>query len=371
MAMTANGLSRRGFVQILGVGAAAAAMRPRLSAALRPAEAPAVSGVVRLSANENPYGPSPAALDAMRQAFDLAWRYPDEAADALAAELAKFHGVPDDHILLGNGSGEILKLAAAAFTGPGRPLVMADPTFEAVGRYARTAGAEVVKVPLTADYRHDLEKMSPAGAGLVYLCNPNNPTASLTPKAEVRSFLARLSAPTTVLVDEAYAHYADSGDYESVLPLVKERANLMVTRTFSKVYGMAGLRCGYAVARPELLARLREQQTWDSVNIMALAAARASLGDPAHIERSRRLNGATREHVRSALEEMGFRAIPSQTNFLMIDLRREVGPVIDALKKHNVEVGRRFPALPSHLRVTIGTGQQMETFLAALRKALG
>jgi histidinol-phosphate aminotransferase len=362
-------LSRRGFVQILGVGAAAAAAHPLLSPAF--AQLPATAtGVVRLNSNENPYGPSPAALDAMRKAFDQVWRYPDEAADGLLAELAKLHAVPGDHILLGNGSSEILKLAAAAFTGPGKPVVMADPTFEAIGRYARTAGAEVVKVPLTSDYRHDLDRMLPAGAGLVYLCNPNNPTASLTPKAQVRSFLTRVPKTTVTMVDEAYFHYAESGDYESVIPFIKDHPNLVVARTFSKIHGMAGLRCGYAVAQPATLERLRQHQAWDNVNIMALVAAQASLGDAVHLERSRRLNRETRSYVVTALISVGHPCLPTETNFLMTDLRRDVGPVIDALKKRGVEVGRRFAALPNCLRVTIGTRPQMEAFLGALRKVL-
>ena len=371
MATIAQPLSRRGFVQILGTGAAAAALRPQLSAALRLAEGPAAaSGVVRLSSNENPYGPSPAAFNAMRKSFDLVWRYPDEAVDALMADLAKLHGVASDQILLGAGSTQILKLAAAAFTGPGRSLVMAEPTFEAIGHYAKAAGAEIAKVPLTADHRHDLERMLPAGAGLVYVCNPNNPTASITPKAEVRSFLDRAPAGTRVLVDEAYFHYAESGDYESVLPQIKDRPNLIVARTFSKVFGMAGLRCGYAVAQPETIQQMLEQGVWDNVNIMALAAARASLGDAAHVERSRRLNRETRGYVVSSLEAMGYPTIPSETNFLMTDLRRDVDSVIDALKQRGVEPGRRFPAMPNHLRVTIGTRPQMEAFVGALRKVL-
>lgn len=370
MAITTSSLSRRGFVQILGAGAAAAVVRPRWAPAL--AQLPATAtGVVRLSSNENPYGPSPAAFDAMRKAFDLAWRYPDEAVDALMADLAKLHGVSSEQVLLGAGSSQILKLAAAAFTGPGRPLVMAEPTFEAIGRYAQAAGAEVVKVPLTADHRHDLARMLPAGAGLVYICNPNNPTATLTPKAEVRAFLDRVPAGTRVLVDEAYFHYAESGDYESVLPQIKDRPNLVVARTFSKVYGMAGLRCGYAVAQPETIRLLLEQHVWDNVNIMALVAAQASLGDAGHVERSRRLNRETRAYVRSGLDAMGYKPIPSETNFIMADLRRDVGPVIDALKQRNVEVGRRFPAMPNFLRVTIGTRPQMEAFLGALRGVMG
>jgi histidinol-phosphate aminotransferase len=370
----ASSLSRRGFVRALGAGTAAAAFGPRLAAARPLAEAtapsPAISGVVRLSANENPYGPSPAAFEAMRGAFDLAWRYPDEAADALVADLATRHGVPEDHVLLGNGSSEILKLAAAACTGPGRPCVTADPTFEAIGQYARAAGAEVVTVPLTADHRHDLERMHPAGAGLVYLCNPNNPTGSITPKAEVRAFLARVPASTPILVDEAYAQYADGDDYESLIPRVAHHPNLVVTRTFSKIYGMAGLRCGYAVARPEAIARLRRQQAWDTLNIMALAAARAGLADEEHTERSRRRNHETRTRVASALGSLGCPVIPSHTNFVMAALGRDAGPVIGALRKRGVRVGRRFPAMPEHLRVTVGTGPQMDAFLRAFREVI-
>ncbi len=366
-------LTRRGFTQLLGFGVASAALRPALPLAeARPLapETGAASGVVRLSSNENPYGPAPAALDAMRKAFDLAWRYPDEAMDALAADLARLHGVSEDHILLGAGSSEILKLCASAYTGPGRPAVLADPTFEAVGFYAQWGGAEVVKVPLTAEKRHDLGKMLPSGAGLVYLCNPNNPTASLTPAADVRAFLARVPAGTAVLADEAYAHYVESADWESVIPRVADLPGLIVARTFSKVYGMAGLRCGYAVAQPATIKKLREHQAFDSLNIMALVAARASLADSGHVEESRRKNRETRAFVRSGLEAMGYPPIPSETNFLMADLRRDVGPVIAALKKQNVEVGRRFAAMPTHLRVTVGTRPQMERFLAGLRTAL-
>ena len=365
----ATALTRRGFTQLLGLGVASAALRPTLPLAEAAPLAPeaAASGVVRLSSNENPYGPSPAAFDAMRKAFDLAWRYPDEAADALVSDIARLHGVTDDHVLLGDGSSEILKLCAAAFTGPGRSVVMADPTFEAIARYAQAAGGEAVKVPLAPGHRHDLVKMLATGAGLVYVCNPNNPTASLTPATELRASLARVPAGTTVLVDEAYAHYAESADWESVIPRIADHPGLIVARTFSKVYGMAGLRCGYAVAQPGTIQRLREHQAWDSINVMALAAARASLADSGHVETSRRRNRETRAFVRSGLEGMGFAPIPSETNFVMTDLRRDVGPVIEALKKRGVEVGRRFAAMPTFLRVTIGTRPQMEAFLSALR----
>jgi len=368
-------LSRRRFAQLLGAGVASAALRPALGApAPRRLASPAVSRPVRLSSNENPYGPSPAAFDAIRDAFGLVWRYPDEAADALGADLAKGLGLPGDHLLLGNGSSEILQICAAAFTGPGKAAVVAEPTFEAVASLAAAGGAEVVRVPLTADHRHDLPRMLAAAsahrAGLVYLCNPNNPTGSITPKGEVRDFLAQVPAGTMVLVDEAYHHYADSAGYESVLPLVRERPDLIVARTFSKIYGMAGLRCGFAAARAETLERLRARQAWDSLNLAALVAARASLGDVAHVERSRRLNREVRETVAGELAVMGCRPIPSQTNFLMVDLGRDAGLVREALRGRGVEVGWGFPALPTHLRVTVGTRPQMEVFLAELERAL-
>jgi len=365
-------LSRRSFTQLFGAGATLAALRPAASLAApahrllsTPTAAP-----VRLSSNENPYGPAPAALQAMTDAFGLAWRYPDEHADALVEALAKLHGVTAERILLGNGSGEILKVAAAALTGVGRRLVLADPTFEAIARHASVNRAEVSKIPLTADYRHDLAKMRAAAsdAGLIYICNPNNPTASLTPKAELRAFIAQTPPQTTVLVDEAYHHYAESSDYESVIPLVESHPNLIVARTFSKIYGMAGLRCGYCVAQPEMIERLRTQQTWDSANIMALAAARASLQDAAHVAEGRRLNSTIKQQVCAELEQMKFTYIPSNANFLMIDLRRDVRPLIKAMGARRVEVGRFFPALPTHMRVTIGTRADMQAFLTAFRQ---
>src|SRR5437588_2876147 len=281
-------ISRRKFAQLLGAGAAGTLVTisrpPAASATARPS---ATAGVVRLSSNENPYGPSQKALRAMSDAFNLAWRYPDEHADLLIDGLAKLNGVGRDQILLGDGSGEILKLCAEAFTGPtsanksgaaGRgTMVVADPTFEAIFNHARVNGAEVVKVPLTSTFAHDLPKMAAAAnEGLIYVCNPNNPTASITPKNELRDFIAKAPQQTMILVDEAYYHYADSPDYESVIPMVKDYPNLIVARTFSKIYGMAGLRCGYCIAKQETIQRMRPHQTWDGVHIMAPAAAIAS-----------------------------------------------------------------------------------------------
>jgi histidinol-phosphate aminotransferase len=364
-------LSRRGFARLLGAGAAVAALPGSPAAALRLAAAPAAApprrGPVLLNANENPYGPSPAALAAMREAVPFSCRYPDEQAETLTAAVAAHLSVPVDHVLLGDGSSEILKLAVAACAGPGRRVLVADPTFEAVGVYAANVGIEVVKLPLTGDFRHPLEQMQSqaAGAGLVYVCNPNNPTASVTPAAELRAFLAAVPAETVVLVDEAYHHFAAGGGYETMMPLVAQHPNLLVARTFSKIYGMAGLRCGYGVAQPGLIARLHAQAAWDSLNLMALVAATASLADTAYVESSRRRNEQVREECCAALRARGLRVVPSQANFFMVDLGEPVKPVIEALRERDVQVGRLFPGLPTHLRVTVGTREEMRAFLAA------
>src|ERR1043166_249328 len=258
--MNTHSISRRRFAHLLGVGAAAAMVRPRVTIAKETASvpAPAKTGVVRLSANENPFGPSAKAHEAMKNAHGVCNRYPDEANDVLIDKIAKINNVSRDQIVLGDGSGEILKICAETFTGPTQgKLIAADPTFEAILEYSTANGAEVVKVPLTSNHAHDLEKMAAsAQKGLIYICNPNNPTASITPKNDLRDFIAKTSPETMILVDEAYFHYADRSEERRVIPLVNDHPNLLVARTFSKVYGMAGLRCGYCVAQPQTIKRM-------------------------------------------------------------------------------------------------------------------
>jgi histidinol-phosphate aminotransferase len=374
--MNTMSISRRKFAQILGAGAAAAVVRPSLSFA-KPTQPNATfstagGNIVRLNANENPYGPSPKGLQAITDSFGLACRYPDEHNNVLIDKLAKLNKVDRNEILLGDGSGEILKLCAETFTGPQNgKLVAADPTFEAILTGATANGAEVVKVPLTNTFAHDVEKMlAAAKEGLIYVCNPNNPTASITPKAELHDFIAKTPPSTMILVDEAYFHFADSPDYDSVIPLVKEHPNLIVSRTFSKIYGMAGLRCGYCVAQKETIDRMRPNQMWDSVNCMALAAATASLDDPDHVPNGQRLNSEAKQFTSSELNRMGYRIIPSQANFIMFDCKKAVVTIIKAMKERNVQVGRLFPALPNHMRLTIGRKSEMESFLSAFREVM-
>jgi histidinol-phosphate aminotransferase len=363
-----NTISRRQFARLLGISAVAAAFRPPISFA---AETTSSTAVVRLSANENPYGPSEQALQAMRDAFGLAWRYPDEQNQRLIDSLARLNGVDHGQILLGDGSSEILEICAAAFTDKERKLVAADPTFEAILNYAKSGGAEVVKVPLTSSFAHDLSKMGKAApGGLIYICNPNNPTASITSKDRLRSFISQQPHETMILVDEAYFHFADSPEYESVIPLIKDHPNLIVARTFSKIYGMAGLRCGYCVGQKETIDRMRPHQMWDSVNCMALAAANVTIGDTDQVANGRRRNTETRAFTVTQLDSLGYKSIPSQANFIMVDMKRPVVPMIQALKQRNVHVGRLFPALPNHMRVTIGKRAEMEAFLAAFRQVV-
>src|SRR4051794_7329569 len=366
-------ISRRDFARLLGAGAAAAVVRPPLSfaKATQSLATPLAEGsIVRLSANENPYGPSAKAFQAITDSFGLACRYPDEHNNVLIDKVAKLNGVNHDQVLLGDGSGEILKLCAETFTGSQNgKLVAADPTFEAILNNASANGAEVVKVPLTSSFQHDLPKMlDSVKAGLIYVCNPNNPTASITPKHQLRDFIATAPAQTMMLVDEAYFHYADSPDYESVIPLVKDHPNLIVSRTFSKIYGMAGLRCGYCVGQKETVERMRRNQMWDSVNCMALAAAIASLDDPDHVPNGQRLNREAKAFTTSELEKMDYKQIPSQANFIMFDCKRPVLPLVEAMNKLGVQVGRPFPSLPNHMRVTIGKKIEMESFVAAFQQ---
>lgn len=358
-------LSRRAFAQLVGTAAAVSTLPATLLA--RPSAAP---GSVRLSANENPYGPSASALQAMRDAFPQARLYPDEPVAELIALIARHHGVSERQVLLGDGSSEILKLSALAFTDSKRALVTADPTFEALAMAARAGGADVKKIPLDANYAHDAGRMLDAsqGAGLVYICNPNNPTATITPDKSLRSFLAAVPAGTTILVDEAYHHYATSSEYATVMDMVAKQPNLVVSRTFSKIFGLAGLRVGYCVAQEGTIRKLSAQQAWDTVNIMGLVASIASLNDPQHVADHRRRNAETKAWLRSNVERLGFSMLPSEANFVMIDIGQDVKPVITSMRSSGVQVGRLFPAMPHHLRVTIGTPDQMQRFVGELAK---
>jgi histidinol-phosphate aminotransferase len=369
--MSVPPISRRRFAGSLGVAAGLTAFGTglRRTVGASTPEAPARLPV-RLNSNENPYGPSEKALAAMRRAHEIASRYPYASMGEVASALAEVHGVAADRIVLGCGSSEILRLADAAFLGPGKTVVVAEPTFEAVLDYARVTRAEAVKVPLTDDFRHDLPRMAAAcdaRTGLVYVCNPNNPTGTIVTGDELAAFVAKVPPSTTVLVDEAYHELVEDPRHRSALGLLERFPNVVVARTFSKIYGMAGMRLGYAVASPESAKTLRDHTSWANVNVAVALAGLASLRDEGHAERMRARLNATRLRLCEELEKDGRRHIPSHANFVMIHTGRDVGAVVDAFRGRQILVGRRFASMPEWLRVSIGTPEEMTAFLAALR----
>jgi len=368
-------LTRRQFTSSLGAGLGAAIVDPfgarRAQAAYPSSQAVETpGGAILLNSNENPYGPAPSALDAMTKAESVAARYPDAAEERLIGVIAKMHDVEPDRVVLGCGSGEVLQMADMAFLGPGKKVVVAEPTFEAVLGYARVTKAEPVKVPLTADHRHDLPRMAAAcdaGTGLVYVCNPNNPTGTIVTRDELAFFLERVPRSVAVVVDEAYHHFVDDPRYASAFEWIGKSPNLVLVRTFSKVYGMAGMRLGYAVASKENAEALRAHAAWSNANSAVLAAALASLAEPDHVSRQRSINRETRDWLCRELERDGRHYIPSHTNFIMVDVGGDVLPFIDSFRARRILVGRKFPSLPNWLRVSMGTRKEMEAFVDALR----
>lgn len=384
---TSPQLSRRTFTRLLGVGAGAAWLAPvqargleerlghpgwgRLRLVKRLPKDPA--DLILLNSNENPYGPSPAALEAMVEAHGVAMRYPDYWADQLQERLAAFHGVDPEMVVVTCGSTELLKLAVMAFLGRERRLVVAEPTFEAVGRYARLTGAETVKVGVRPDYRFDLDTMARAAKekpGLVYLCNPNNPTGTLVSQAAAEKLLAAVHPDTVVLADEAYFHYADDPAYGTLLGAVKAGRNVVVARTFSKIYGMAGLRLGYGIARRDLVEKMRPHQVGESWNVMACAAALASLEDEEWVRRNQTLNRQARDFLAEAMARRGREVISSQANFVCVRVGQPVRPWIDAFRHQGIAVGRPFAGLEEHIRVSLGTPKEMEKFLAVFDRVV-
>jgi histidinol-phosphate aminotransferase len=365
-------VSRRRFAGLLGAGLGGALISPRLGASLALASLRQgmPDDMIQLDSNENPYGPSPAALEAATRSQKVACRYPDGLADDVHDAIARLHGVRREQVILGCGSGEVLRMADMAFLASGKTVVVAEPTFEAVLHYARVTRAEPVKVPLTADYRHDLARMAAAcdaRTGLVYVCNPNNPTGTIVAGEELARFLERVPRSVTVLLDEAYHHFVEDPRYRSGFELLERFPNLLVVRTFSKIYGMAGMRLGYAVGAKPAVEALGRHAFWSNVNATALAAAMASLEDPELVPRRRQALNDTRRWLCARLDEAGRRYISSEANFLMIDAGGDVEPLIQAFRSRKVLVGRRFPSLPNWLRVTVGTREETAKFLEALR----
>jgi histidinol-phosphate aminotransferase len=376
-------LSRRQALRTIGMGAAGIGAFPRIGrTAVRQGPSQSIVGdavprVLDLSHNENAYGPSPWALAAMRDADALVSRYPGGAIAALQESLAAHHRTTADRIVLGCGSRELLRAAVDAFAGPGRQVLAATPSIGVVTDYARLKGSDLIEIPLRADYTHDLERILARcgeSSALVYISSPQNPTGSLTPRAAVEAFVERLPPNARVVIDEAYHHYAgDSSEYVSFADPPVDDERVIVTRTFSAAYGLAGLRVGYAVASPAVAAQLASLVLPEGVSAVSAVAAEASLADVDHVRMSAARNRDARQEFFNQANARMLRVIDSHANFVMLDVLPPMGPVIphkgrpaEAVLAHfateEVVLPPVFGAMDQHIRVSLGTPAEMSEF---------
>jgi histidinol-phosphate aminotransferase len=363
--------SRRTFLQLSAAVSAAAAFNvvtePMLAAAAR--HAPFSAEGVMIDSNENPLGPSQPARDAISSIIPLGGRYLDNLTDELIHTFAQQEGLNPECVHVFAGSTPPLHFGVIAFTSSQRSFVGANPGYEAGPRVAAANGARVVNVPLTKTYAHDVKAMIAAApdAGLFYICNPNNPTGTLTPHSDLEYLVENKPKGSIVMVDEAYIHLCDA---PSMLDFVKAGKDVVVLRTFSKAYGMAGLRCGFAIGRPDLLEKIRDHSGWNFMPVTALVAASASLKDPSLVPERKRINASVRQETFEWLGRNGYSYIPSVSNCFLLDTKRPAKQVIDAMAQQHVFIGRIWPIMPTCTRITVGTHDEMERFRTALQKAM-
>ena len=394
-------VSRRGFLQELGAGRARSAAAEFMAArgheehvaeamqqgrqggrGSRPALPPGVEAI-RISSNENPLGPGKAAIDAILGKFPEANRYPFNSSplDAdLEILIAKLNGAKRENVVLGVGSQELLKNAARVFLSPTKHLVIPSPTYGDPAGFAQNQLKVTIKsAPVDPKtLKTDLSALLPLvkGAGMVYLCNPNNPTATIIPGQQVSDFVAevrKISPTTAILFDEAYSDYATDKAFQSAIPLALSTPNVLVAKTFSKAYGMAGVRIGYVIASAETNHKMARWRMPYNVNTFGVAAAIASLKDPAHIKEEVARNTAVRDFTIKALADLGYHSSESQTNFIFTDIGKTMTAAAfrDACAKHGIMVGRDFPPLEKQwARISIGTMEEMQKATDAFRQVL-
>ena len=325
--------------------------------------------VIKLASNENPLGPSPKALAVLNEGAATLHRYPDGGAYRLREALADRWKVSSDHIILGNGSDEILGLLARTFLAPGDEAVMADHTFVIYKMEVTAAHGKAVTVPLK-QWRHDLHAMADAvtpRTRLLFVCNPNNPTGTMVSAGEVDRLLARVPEHVIVVFDEAYFEYVRSSEFPDSMAYVKQGRNAIVLRTFSKIYGLAGLRIGYGVTTPEITNFLNRVRPPFNANSMAQRAALAAMSDDEHVAKSRAVNEAGMEQVVNGLRALGFSPIPSEANFVYVDVRQDGREVFEALLRQGVIVRHIEGRM---VRVTIGRAEENQGFLTALARVV-
>ncbi|MBW4037824.1 MAG: pyridoxal phosphate-dependent aminotransferase [Acidobacteria bacterium] len=371
--------SRRSFLRLAGLAATAPLMTEgHLAWAAQKAAAkstfpklphPSNPNAVMIDANENPLGPCDAALSAITAIAKTGGRYDATGCqDELTDLLTKEYAVPADHIWIYAGSSEPLQFTALAFTSPEHSYVAADPTYESGWGAAISNGASVHKVPLTPTYAHDVKAMVAAdpNAGLLYICNPNNPTGTLTPTQDILWALENKPKGSVLVVDEAYIHIAGC---PSVIDQVAAGKDIIVLRTFSKIYGMAGIRCGVAIGRPDLLAKMMVYGL-NPLPVTGVAAACASLKQPDLVPTRRKIIADTRNSTFAWLDAKGYKYIPSVSNCFMIDTGRPGRQVMAAMQQQDVYIGRSWPIWPTYVRITVGTPHEMQVFQTAFEKVM-
>jgi histidinol-phosphate aminotransferase len=362
--------SRRSFLHLSAAASAAMAFRIVTEPMLARAERTSFpKDAVQIDANENPLGPCASAREAIAAITPNAGRYSTHLTDELGATFAQMQGLKPENVLVYPGSSEPLHHAVMSYTSPRRSYVTADPGYEAGIFASEVSGARVVKVPLTNTHAHDVKAMLAAApnAGVFYICTPNNPTGTLTSHADIEYLVEQKPKGSVVLVDEAYIHFADA---PSAIDLVKAGKDVIVLRTFSKIYGMAGLRCGFAIGRPDLLEKIQAYGGWNAMPVTGVMAAAASLKDAQLVPERRRINTTIRQATFEWLDRNGYSYVPSDANFFMLDTRRPGKEAIDAMARQNVFVGRIWPVMPTWVRVTVGTQPEMERFQVAFKSAM-
>ena len=365
--VTPTGISRRSFFRF-AAGASALASLPivteaHLALAERPKFADPNKGI-HIDANENPMGPSEAARQALIDIVPRGGRYLFDIDDELASMFAKQEGLNPESVIPFPGSSAPLHYTVLAFTSKDKPLVIADPGYEAPMWAAQVIGSPILKVPL-ADPKgaatHDIKAMLAAATnpGVIYICNPNNPTGTCTPREDIEYAVAHAPKDAVLLIDEAYIHLCDA---PRSLDFVKEGKNVIVLRTFSKLYGMAGLRMGFAVGRPDLLKKISDLNGMNALPVTSVAAAKASLADPELVPKRKKIIADTRMQTLAWLKSEGYACTPSESNCFMLDVQRPGKEVQAALAAKEMFVGRIWPAWPNSLRITVGTPDEMMAF---------
>ena len=366
-----RGFSRRTFGRIAAMMTAGAALpfynEPAMAqlSALRGQMPP---DAVKINANENPLGPCEEALSAIHAVARNGGRYQYEETFGFQELLAEQEGLKPNYVQPYAGSSAPLHQAVLAFTSPTKPFVTGDPGYEAGERAAEFIGAKVIRVPLTKSYAHDVKKMAAASAdaGLIYVCNPNNPTGTLTPRGEIEWLLANKPKGSVLMVDEAYTHIAGAPFCSD---LVAKDKDIVILRTFSKIYGLAGIRAGAALGRPDLLDKIRPY-TSGALPVTGMAAATASLKSKTLVPERRKIIGGVREDVLSFLDKHNFKYVPSVSNKFMVDVKRPGREIIDAMQKEKVYIGRVWPSWPTYVRVSVGTQEEMNKFKTAFLKVM-